>query len=259
MNRCMQIYVINLEKDVDRRLSIQTQMSRLNLSFEFVVGVLGKTIPNNELEVICNKRKTFRNLCRNLTKAEIGCAMSHISAYKEIVDKNIPCALILEDDVILPDSLPDILCQIEKQVESQKPDLILLSEATINDEQNASFYPDIYPFKSGRYASSYIITNLSAKILIKNLYPINNVADDWEYIKRNKTLNVYAIKPALVVQNQNEFGSSTMTDLQINRKKSLIDKFTYKICRLFCRIINTITETYNRIFNPYKGLYKISE
>ncbi len=252
----MDVFVINLEKDIDRKSFIESQLSNLNISFEFVKGTLGKDISKDEINMIYDKKKTFKNLCRELTKSEIGCAISHIGIYRKIVNENIPYALILEDDVCLTESLPEILQQLEGQLDHQKPDLILLSNAIVDDKQKESFYPNIYPFKSGFFTSSYILTNLSAKILIDDLFPLKDVADCWNRLKKNKVLNIYAIKSALITQNQEEFGSSTTTDIRANIKKTFMNIFTYKVCRLFWIMINAIMARYNKLVRPYRGLYK---
>jgi glycosyl transferase family 25 len=253
----MRIFVINLEKDKKRRQSIQMQLDQINCPFEFINGVLGKSIPENELSLIYNKKKAFRNHCRELTRSEIGCAMSHINVYKKIITENIPMALILEDDVILPDSLPNILIEFENYLNPNNPDLILLSDASVYLNKEKKIYEaHIYPFKSGYYTSSYILTNLSAKILVSDLFPIKDVADCWQRLKKNKILNIFAIKPALIIQDQELFGSSTTMDIQLSINKRACDILTRKLFRLFWVTVNSIVSVYNRSINPYKGLHK---
>ena len=251
----MKIFVINLERDMDRRLSIQSQLNKFEIPFEFEKGVLGSAIPKEELAVIYDKKKTFRNLCRELTKAEIGCAISHINVYKRIVEENIPYALILEDDIIIPKQLSMILKKIEPQIDPRKPDLFLLSRADNVKNKHEYIHPNIYPFYSENGAYSYIVTNFCAKILLKAMFPICDVADCWPKLKKNKVIDIYAMNPPLFYPNELIFALSVGQTGRNEYKKLMGNMILYKLCRAFWKPINYMTAFYNRIFNPYKGLY----
>ena len=131
----MKIFVINLEKDIERRNSIQSQLDKLNVSFEFVSGIYGKDLTDSELSMSYDNFKSKRTQSRSLTRSEIGCALSHIKTYKEIIDKNIELALILEDDVVIPDNLLQVLLKVEKMIGVNIPQVTLLSPVKLYKTQ----------------------------------------------------------------------------------------------------------------------------
>ena len=101
------ILVISLEKDKVRRKHISEVLNQLNLSFEFIDAIDGKELPTEEINEKYRGEIAHELVGRQLTKEEIGCYMSHIKAYKTISERNIPYALILEDDVdVSPDIVP---------------------------------------------------------------------------------------------------------------------------------------------------------
>lgn len=80
------IYVINMDKDHDRMKFINKQAAKYNLTVNRISGIDGNTITDDSYG-------------RNLQKNQVGCALSHLSIYKMMIDNNIQAALILEDDV----------------------------------------------------------------------------------------------------------------------------------------------------------------
>lgn len=45
----MKIYIVNLEKDVERKASIKAQLDDLNLDYEFISAVYGKNLTQEEI------------------------------------------------------------------------------------------------------------------------------------------------------------------------------------------------------------------
>ncbi|XYD10762.1 glycosyltransferase family 25 protein [Methylobacterium sp. NMS12] len=60
----------------------------------------------------------------DLTAGQIGCAMSHMSAYERMIALDLPHALIVEDDVILPPQIHQIVAGIEATL--RPGDVVLL-------------------------------------------------------------------------------------------------------------------------------------
>lgn len=254
----MNIFVINLAKDAVRRESIKKQFESQNIDFEFSDGVLGSALTKEELNIFYNDKLAKRNQCRSLALAEIGCSLSHVNLYKYIIDHNVSHALILEDDVIIPDNFSSILKKIENNILFDKPNVYLLSPG--EPKNNKGIQIDnkysFYRYKSGYFTSSYIINNLAAQTLFKELYPINNVADCWGRLVKFKIANIYIIYPALIEQDQDTFGSSTTEDVNKILKTDLLDLSKYKLCRLVWRTIDEIVSLYRRIFHPYLDILK---
>ena len=260
----MQIFVINLEKDGERRESIKSQLDDLKLPFEFFPGVLGSSLSAKELTENYDDVKAKRHLCMALVPAQIGCSLSHTKVYREIIKRKLPCALILEDDVVLPKSLPDILREFSSVIDLARPEVILLSPAECilhpNYRRKIGINYHILPFKSGFYTSSYIVTNPGARALLTELFPVWNFADCWNQMKLYKVVDIFAISPALVVQDQTTFGSSTTDDtmkilkaLNMGRRGKLL----FKCRRAWSKLVDFFYAFYRRNFVPYAGIFRV--
>jgi len=97
------IYVITLKRAGERHRFVKKELN--GLDFQFFFGVDGNKLDVSLLEEkglynseIARKRKYGHS---EMTLGEIGCALSHLNVYKDIVSKNYERALILEDDVFI--------------------------------------------------------------------------------------------------------------------------------------------------------------
>lgn len=103
------IYIISLERDLERRKIIKRKLDELNLQYEVVDAVYGKDLPVQDIDALdfsaVVKRKKLLP-----TRGEIGCTLSHLKAYQLITDRNQQWACILEDDAII-DSRFASFCQ----------------------------------------------------------------------------------------------------------------------------------------------------
>jgi GR25 family glycosyltransferase involved in LPS biosynthesis len=96
MNNLPPIYVINLKKSTDRLENVKKVMNKYNLKFNRFDAVYGKDLSQEEVN------KNANILCRTLlcNNGMIGCTMSHIKLWKQLLeDKNNDTYLILEDDI----------------------------------------------------------------------------------------------------------------------------------------------------------------
>lgn len=259
----MQIFVINLEKDHQRRESIQRQLDELCLSFEFIPGILGSALSSAELGECYNDRKAQRNLCMPLVRAHLGCSLSHTKVYREIIRQNLPCTLILEDDVILPETLPVLLTDIEKAINLNRPEVVLLSPAEgivgSTHKRPVSEAYNLIPYRRGFFTSSYIVTNMAARTLLKELYPVGDVADCWDRLKRYKVADIFVISPALITQERSIFGSSTTDDTLkalTTMKMQGCRKLKFKLRRAWSKLLDFFYGFYRRKFVSYAGLFK---
>lgn len=104
------VFVINLDKSPERMAKIAKRLNELEIPFERISGVYGADLSEYDLNSAYSARLNARTYRRPLTKGEIGCYMSHLKAWKAIVDSSIPCALVIEDDILI-DSNIKTLCE----------------------------------------------------------------------------------------------------------------------------------------------------
>lgn len=98
----LHIYIVSLEQDIEKRKVISKTLENLNLGFSFINAVYGKNLSEGTVNLIRDK-SAGKLLTRQfpLTPGEIGCTLSHLKVYQNILDNNLDWACVLEDDVIL--------------------------------------------------------------------------------------------------------------------------------------------------------------
>ena len=119
------IYVVTLRKSKDRHEHLKQELDGLNYTFFW--GVNGKELNVDELQrngiyqplhtrfiKQLNGRKT-----EALNGARIGCALSHVGVYKEILHNNYSRTLILEDDLFVCSKTPE---KLEKSLQELPDD-----------------------------------------------------------------------------------------------------------------------------------------
>ncbi|WP_237386236.1 glycosyltransferase family 25 protein [Xenorhabdus sp. Sc-CR9] len=239
----MKIFVINLEKDNDRRKSIQDQLQKVNLNAEFINAVYGKGLTNEQLHKAC---PDFDKI--SLTLGEVGCSMSHISIYKDMIDKNIPIALILEDDVIFDNSLVSVLSHLDKDSQSfsSNPYVFLLNKT--NEYFNSFKEPlidnyDIVNVIDSAGTFGYVLNLTAAKKLYQYLRPVRFAADEWKLFRERGIIKLKGIVPP-VIHHSSLFSSNSsigkrkhaLTDLdKSNRKRAIITQIKLALWRISIR------------------------
>ena len=191
-------FVISLEKDKARREELASQLASRNISFSVIRAVHGGELSNDELKRSYDRDKSVYLLNRELSRGEIGCALSHICVYRQIVAENIPYALVLEDDAkILDNNIVATLEDIRNAYSDEVAVVVLLNHVLrydANKKVELGGGRCIYDSYRGVAAHGYFITNAAAKVLAQELFPVYVVADKWEYFQR-RFIEVKALVP----------------------------------------------------------------
>ena len=153
----MNTYIINLEQDKNRLEKTKNELRKCGFNMKNVHrfnAVNGKNVNrwNEDIHIMC------KGMC---TDKIIGCGLSHIKLCKELFNKNLKYALIIEDDII---NIPSINYQKELNktllyFEKKDPnwDIILLHDSGIckkNEKTNGLFCGS---------AAAYLISNNGMK------------------------------------------------------------------------------------------------
>jgi glycosyl transferase, family 25 len=89
------VFLINLDRSVDRLSLMQQQFDRLGMHVERLPGAEGLNIP-------AWLRAEFKGP-HLLAPGEVGCYASHLMVAHKVVAEELPYAVVLEDDTILDD------------------------------------------------------------------------------------------------------------------------------------------------------------
>ncbi|MDE9435338.1 glycosyltransferase family 25 protein [Xenorhabdus bovienii] len=238
----MKSFVINLEKDIKRKQSIQKQLNSINLDAEFINAVYGKALSAEQLNKFC---PDFNQI--SLTLGEVGCSLSHLDTYKKIIDGKTSIALILEDDAKFDEKLIEVLSSLESHpmALSSTPYVFLLNKT---NEYFDSFKKPltrnyhIVDVIDAACAHGYILNLAAAKKLYEYLLPVRFVADEWKMLKEQNVIKLRAIIPSIIDISPNSLDSSignreySLTELdKENRKRPISTKLKLALWRIFIR------------------------
>jgi len=94
------IFVISLSDDISRRKLLSEKLIGLGVEFEIIEAINGlKGLPA-QYEHFIDRAATLSEFGRKMTDGEYACALSHQKAYDIILERDLPGAIILEDDAI---------------------------------------------------------------------------------------------------------------------------------------------------------------
>lgn len=182
------IYIINLERATIRRQFMLRQLKKLNISnYEFVAAADGMKMGNDWLE----QQVDNEHLVRPLRPTEIACAVSHKMSLEHFIKQgNTDYAVILEDDVLLPDNFAAI---VDNAIKAIKGDEVVLLSGSLHTKQQfkkiapldnkTSLIQAVKPIEQIYFAAAYLMSKKVAATHINALYPITDVADSWWYYK----------------------------------------------------------------------------
>lgn len=173
---------------MERRASITQQMNKLELTYEFVDGVL---IDSSRLkDTGYNERSRLLCYGYGLTCGEVGCFLAHREAWKKVITQEYKC-LILEDDarvLRLDQSLIKIL---------ENSPYPLVRIAGIFEKRHkfigSSSFAKYWGDPSG--AAAYVLGPKEAKRLLEKSRRFYMAVDDFMEARHLHGINTYAFLP----------------------------------------------------------------
>jgi glycosyl transferase family 25 len=103
-----QTWVINLDRAPERLARITAQLRRLELPFHRLAAVDARSM-TDEQRALLDEPAYRRKHGMSPVLGELGCYLSHVLAMRAFLASDADFALVLEDDVLLTDSLPAVL------------------------------------------------------------------------------------------------------------------------------------------------------
>jgi len=199
-------YVISLRDSKKRRESIAIQLKKQNINdYKIIDAVRGSDLTASEKKsfVFQNKKGEHKWYIK-LNNGQIGCSLSHIKAYKELLKTNYQFALILEDDAIFNEELSDILKDTILDNFNKNAQITLLSELKLFYKKPITKIKNkgIVKVLTAVYSHSYFINRSAAINMINFNFPVKTVADNFMLFWLYCDIDIYGIDPFIVDQNQ---------------------------------------------------------
>jgi len=192
--------VVSLARATDRRAFVSSWREEFGIDLEIIDAADGEHLSPDEARY--SPLKSAYHVGRELTRGEVGCAVSHLRLYQRMVDERIEVAAVLEDDVKPRADVLALLDGLEQFPDEW--DVITLM----------SLYRSAgpYPIGGGSFGGSqicafrgrptgtqgYVIRRRAAERLLRIGYPVRMPADELLYRRRPAGLSVFGVNPPLL-------------------------------------------------------------
>lgn len=215
----MNIYIINLSKDTQRRAFQEQQLHDLRLSHRIVQATTTEDIAPLYQECKDNWQRPLRQV-------EIACYFSHQKLWKKILQEQKP-ALILEDDILICKELPQILefCKELKNIDHISLESTarkkLLGNKSISTPLNEFKLSPLLIDRNG--AGGYILFPSGAKKLLEHEKKYGVALADAQ-ITSCFNLNSYQLEPACMIQMDQCSKYGLKPPIKVNSNISAVKK-----------------------------------
>ncbi len=254
MYKELPIFVVNMQKDKNRREHISKELNQYKLVFEFVEAVDGNQLDDQHINRITQKQKTIDTMGRQMSKSEIGCAMSHLHIYQKMLEQNIQQAIIFEDDIYIYDFANFVqIIDFLAKTNSDKAQVYLLTKVISYLSKDTRKINDTYSVAhciQGKRTSGYVVNQQAAKQILDINTQIWTVADDWERFRMTTDVDIACIVPHIVWQKTSIADYSTIS-MGIKKNRTI----KYIASRNKNKLIADIKKYFYYI--PFKGYVRL--
>lgn len=233
------VFVISLHDEHKRRRSIAEQLEAQGVGYSFIdaLDLRGKKSLSKQEYYL--ESTALDVMGRQLTAGEIGCAVSHRWAYRQVLQDGLNFALILEDDAIVTGDIKKLFNYLEK-VELGW-DVIFLGYSKLAPSDAFRFYkmepigePVFFylDYKLGRVwrnwtcgTVGYLISRSGALKLSQASDKVCVVADGWEFFEKKFDLKIFHHRPSIVYEDFSSFTSSIQGEraVLLKRERKYLD------------------------------------
>ena len=235
------IYVINLDRDVERMASIRANLEALGLPFERLSAVMGKDVPEWE-KLVDLPTYAWRNRLDIPRAGEVGCYLSHLKAMETFLRSDAPWCVVLEDDV---EVLPSCMTVLRSLTEKDDWDLVKLfnfhSGMPVKKRELVGGHRLVAHLTRTTSSAAYVVNRRAAETLLKSMRPISEQVDHaldrpWETGLRTRGIRPMPVVLAPVAHTTSTIGyqdkkqgrpPGKAVKLFLSRAKKEISRFGY--------------------------------
>ena len=202
----IKVIIITLKNSV--RLNIlKERLKDIKINYKIFYGINGKDLAiNNKLDLVYSKKKTIKNIGRELSPPEIGAAASHIAVYRFIIKKKISQAIIMEDDAYPSKLLYDYIKNFTKVSNNEILSFYCYPSSSFLKKEPDKFILKkkigIYSFVThGCTNSCYQINNFTCKKILKLTKNKVIGLPDWPFLMNKHKINLSVTIPFISIIN----------------------------------------------------------
>lgn len=237
MQKKLPVYLINLERDREKRLNVTEQLTNNSIGFKLVKAIDGSKLDEKFINEVYNKEQFYRVNDRNANRGEIGCLLSHLEIYREIISNDIDNCLIFEDDIVIHSGFSSMLKDILSL--DINYDFILLNYTNnhhLDTKSRCSLWGKVKvnntvlsrPIETCFGTSAYIVSNSGARKVLKEIEnkgickPIDHFTGDFH------TYNVYVESHRFIRLVDNADEKSSIGPSRVSGHLSILQKIKQK-------------------------------
>jgi glycosyl transferase, family 25 len=193
------IYIINLKERIDRKISMKNKLLKNNIDDYIFIEAIKPTLED--------VNKWNKNFCKfynnkNWDKYRIGslgCMLSHIKIYKDVIEKKYEYVLILEDDSFFNEkfNLNEVINDIEKYKDDNFGIFYL---GCTHNKNPIHIEKNIYKCVYSNTTHAYIISKKCINFILDNINNYDKEIDTFLSNYVQKKFNCYCFYPSIIKQ-----------------------------------------------------------
>lgn len=205
----MHAYVINLARSPERRAHIADELAKCSVDFEFVEAVDHRELKLSDPRITELIAPSF--LSRDAFRMGVAAAaLSHLSVYQKILADGRDRALVLEDDVNVPEDLAKLTDAVAEQLSGAEVALLNFQSeqpCKLSRRGSVSLFSSrqlVLPVNGSELVSgaAYVVTRQACERLLGSAPPVRTKPDDWARFHSEGLLDqVRCVVPEPVTKN----------------------------------------------------------
>jgi GR25 family glycosyltransferase involved in LPS biosynthesis len=244
------IKIINLERRPDRKKDMIQKLTVVGYKeteYEFYNAIDGKNLTATQEIYDLFKDNDF-----NYRKSFIGCALSHLNLWQQLLqDSENDYYIILEDDIVLTENFKEKMLLLESKGAFNKCEVLFLGYSMFSNDRESSKHvylnnnsPFISKLNIDYYIGGLFMYSISKQGAIKYIKYINNNGIkhgiDYLMVKLHKQhqVELYETQPHLCFSDWNEGGKIIDTNIQNDYSTFNFENMFNKVFEQFIFIKN---------------------
>jgi glycosyl transferase, family 25 len=230
------IRFINLDRDVERRQRLETELQRHAVVGERFPGVWWPSLSEEQQARYYSPVLNARQHHLPLVNGEKGCYASHIELWRWLVESSHETLVVLEDDVCL---LPDFaaVCQAVATTTGQPWDMVKLigreglgkTEKLATSDRLSPGHALVRYRRVPSLTAGYVLHRRGADKLLRHRLPFGRPIDvDLRHWWECEDLHVLGVRPAVIALDETSEQSSINADLKRLPPSQRWRKFLFK-------------------------------
>ena len=218
-------FVINLDRDKARLKRVETLLSERDVAFTRVPAVDARSLSPDEIAAACAYPTP---VSIRLQPGEIACYLSHIKAWRLLLDSEEDCAAVFEDDIELSCDAAEVLSAIADWM-PEEADVVKLETSLKPIEMGRAPEAAIGDREIRRLAgchigtAGYVITRKGAARMLAESRQLRMAVDTTLFDPRGgvaETLSLYQLSPALCIQTRLQTSAEPASASNISERAS---------------------------------------